>query len=172
MSTNQDDELSKNEAQRLSQLKQILDKAGVNYKIFSHPETVISAEDGVERGMGSLAEMAPTLVLETEKGFIAAIISGETRLSYKKIKKTLGLRNVSLAKPDVVLRETGAQVGTVSLVNQVFPTIVDSRLTKIDVIYGGCGIPRHTLRINPLDLIKVTQANVFDFTESKDEGQK
>ena len=168
MSTNQDDKLSQDEINRLSQLRHTLDNARANYEIFSQLETIISAEDGVERGMGNLAEMAPTLILETEKGFMAAVISGETRLSYKKIKKALGLKNVSLAKPDVVLRETGAQVGTISLVNQIFPTIVDSQLIKADAVYGGCGVPRHTLRIKTLDLIKVTQANVFDFTEPKE----
>jgi len=163
--------LSNDEEQRLSQLRQILDKAEAHYEIFSHPETIISAEDGVERGIGSLSEMAPTLILETERGFVAAIISGETRISYKKIKKALGLRNVSLARPDVVLRITGSQVGTVSLVNRVFQTIVDSQLMKANAVYGGCGVPRHTLRIAPLDLIKVTKASVFEFTEQKESQQ-
>jgi prolyl-tRNA editing enzyme YbaK/EbsC (Cys-tRNA(Pro) deacylase) len=172
MSANQDHKLSKDEAERLDRLRQILDQAAANYRIFSHSETVVSAEDGVERGMGSLAEMAPTLILETEKGYIAAIISGETRLSYKKIKKALGLKDVSLAKPDVVLRETGAQVGTVSLVNPDFPTIVDTQVTRADAVYGGCGVQRHTLRIDPIDLVNVAQARVFDFTEPKEGGQK
>jgi prolyl-tRNA editing enzyme YbaK/EbsC (Cys-tRNA(Pro) deacylase) len=59
----------------------------------------------------------------------------------------------------------------VSLVNQGIPTIVDSRLTQAPAVYGGCGVPHHTLRINPLDLIRVTEARVFDFTEAK-EGER
>jgi Cys-tRNA(Pro)/Cys-tRNA(Cys) deacylase len=172
VNADQDDKLGQGEAKRLDRLREILDEAAADYRILSHSETIVSAEDGVERGMGSFAEMAPTLILETEKGHIAAIISGETRLSYKKIKKALGLKDVSLAKPDVVLRETGAQVGTVSLINQEFPTIVDSQLIRADAVYGGCGVQRHTLRINPIDLINVTQARVFDFTEPKEGGQK
>ena len=168
MSVDQDNILNNLEVERLNQLRQILDGANVNYEILSHTETIISAEDGVARGIGNLAEMAPTLILESEKGFIAAIISGRTRLSYKKIKKMLGLKNVSLAKPDVVLRVTGAEVGTVSLVNLEFPTIIDSMLKETTNVFGGCGVPRHTLRIAPLDLILVTQAKVFDFTESKE----
>lgn len=169
MSANHVDKLDIHETERLDQLRRILDKAGANYEIFTHSETVSSAEDGVAKGIGSLAEMAPTLILKTEKGFLAAIISGGTRLSYRKIKKALDLRDVSLAQPDVVLRETGAQIGIVSLVNQQFPTIIDSRLANIHVVHGGCGILRHTLRINLQDLIKVTGANVLDFTEPKGE---
>lgn len=160
-----DDRLSSDEAERLARLRQLLDEAGAEYEVFSHPETVFTAQDGAHEGIGHLAEMAPTLILDTERGPIAAIISGESHLSYKKIKRALGLRNVSLARPDVVLQTTGAQVGTVSLVNQGIPTLVDSRLTRHAMVYGGCGVPRHTLRINPLDLIRVTQAQVFDFAE-------
>ena len=172
MKASQDDLLTENEENRLDQLKQILKNANVNYEILTHDETIISAEDGVKSGIGNLAEMAPTMILETEKGFIAAIISGRTRLSYKKIKKMLGLKNISLAKPDEVLQVTGAEVGTVSLVNLELPTIIDSLIMDATFVYGGCGVPRHTLRIGPSSLITVTQAKVFDFTESKEESSK
>jgi prolyl-tRNA editing enzyme YbaK/EbsC (Cys-tRNA(Pro) deacylase) len=36
--------------------------------------------------------MAPTLILQSEKGYLAAIIPGDRRLVYKKIKKELGLK--------------------------------------------------------------------------------
>ena len=156
-------------AESLSQLKQILDQAGANYEILTHPGAVLTAEAGVKHGMGDLAEMAPTLILETEKGYLAAIISGATRLSFKKIKKSLGLKNISLARPEIVLRETGAQVGSVSLVNPNLPTILDTRLEQFPVVFGGCGVPQHTLRISPADLIAVTRAKVFDFSEPKEE---
>ncbi len=149
----------------LERLRQILDRSGVDYEIISHPASILSAEDGVKGGMGSLAEMAPTLVLSTERGYIAAVISGETRLSYKKIKKHLGLKNIALASPEVVRAVTGAEVGSVSLVNPGLQTIIDSRVEKFQAVYGGCGLTRHTLRITPADLTRVTQAVVFDFTE-------
>lgn len=167
MNAGTDDRLCEDEEERLGRLRQLLDDTGADYEIIPHPETVVSADEGVQKGIGKLAEMAPTLILDTERGLIAAIISGETRLSYKKIKRALGLGNVSLARPDVVLQATGARVGTVSLVNPGIPTIVDARLTKQAAIYGGCGVPRHTLRINPLDLIRATKAEVFDFTEAR-----
>lgn len=159
--------LPQDEAARLASLRQLLDDAGACYELLAHAQTVASAAEGVENGIGGLAEMAPTLILETEKGMLAAVISGKTRLSYKKIKKELGLKNVSLARPEKVLQETGSAVGTVSLVNPGFPTLIDTQLTGEEFVYGGCGIPRHTLRIAPVDLIRVTQARVFDFTELK-----
>lgn len=160
--------MSANSIEKLDQLRHLLDAAGINYDISSHEETIQSAEDGVASGRGTLAETAPTLILETEQGCIAAIIRGDTRLSYKKIKKALGLKNISLAKPDVVERETGASVGSVSLVNPGLLTIVDAQLLNMPLIHGGCGISHHTLSISPADLVRATQARVFDFTEPKD----
>ena len=156
---------NRNEEERLHGLRQILGTAGARYEIFSHADTVRSAEDGVQQGIGHLDEMAPTLILETEKGLLAAILSGGTRLSYKKIKKALGLKNVALARPERVYEATGAEVGEVSLINPGFVTVIDIRLP--DVVYGGCGIPRHTLCIHREDLIRVTQASVFDLADTQ-----
>lgn len=111
--------------------------------------------------------MAPTFILQTERGYLAAIIRGDTRLSYKKIKQKLGLKNISLAAPVQVKQLTGSEVGYVALVNPDLPTIVDARVTEETMIYGGSGEPKHTLQISPQDVIMITQAQVFNFTEFK-----
>jgi prolyl-tRNA editing enzyme YbaK/EbsC (Cys-tRNA(Pro) deacylase) len=103
--------------ERLTDLTRLLDASGARYEILIHDETIASAADGLAHGVASLSELAPTLILETEKGPIAAIISGETRLSYKKVKKHLGLKNVSLATREAVKDKTGADIGYVSLIN-------------------------------------------------------
>jgi prolyl-tRNA editing enzyme YbaK/EbsC (Cys-tRNA(Pro) deacylase) len=159
--------LNQSEQDRLEQLKYSLEAARVDFKILAHDGTVKSAEEGAVRGFGDLKVMAPTFILRSEMGYLAAIISGETRLSYKKIKKELGLKNVSLATPEQVEQVTEARIGTVALVNPALRTIVDSRLMKMDIVYGGCGVPDHSLRVKVDDLIRVTQAQVFDFTELK-----
>src|SRR6266700_6755449 len=90
------------EQERLNKLRCILEVAQVKYSISVNAETVNSADDGVKQGVGQLEEMAPTFLLQSENGWICAIISGQSRLSYKKIKKQLGLKNISLAKPESV----------------------------------------------------------------------
>ncbi len=155
---------------RLARLRDFLDRSGVAYQILAHETTVVSALMGVERGFGSLDEMAPTLILKSDKGLLAAIVSGRSRLSYRKIKKELGLKDVSFASAEMVRQATGAEVGTVSLVNEGLPTIVDSRLAALPAVYGGCGVPRHTLEIGAQDLIRVTGARVFDFAAPRPEA--
>jgi prolyl-tRNA editing enzyme YbaK/EbsC (Cys-tRNA(Pro) deacylase) len=72
-----------------------------------------------------------------------------------------------LAASDVVQQLTGSEVGTVSLIQRDLPTLVDSRVAEMETIYGGCGVPNHTLAISPKDLIRVLNAQVFEFTEFK-----
>jgi Cys-tRNA(Pro)/Cys-tRNA(Cys) deacylase len=148
-------------------LKNMLDEAKICYEILSHDATIASAEEGVEKGLGDLISMAPTFILATEKGYLAAIIRGDTRISYKKIKKHFELKNISLAGADAVHKITGSVIGTISLIQPRLETIVDTRLLEMDAVYGGCGIPRFTLKINPRDLISFSKAQVFDFTELK-----
>jgi prolyl-tRNA editing enzyme YbaK/EbsC (Cys-tRNA(Pro) deacylase) len=160
-------ELASDEQERLNEIRHILDAAQAKYSILNNAVSVHSADDGVMKGVGQLEQMAPTFLIQSENGWICAVISGQSRLSYKKIKKQLGLKNLSLAKPDDVELVTGAKIGTVSLINPGLLTIVDSHLMTLDTVYGGCGAPRHTLQICVADLIAVSQAQVFDFTELK-----
>jgi len=162
--------LSDLEQARLTQLRETLNATNINYTLLAHDLSIRSAQEAVEQGFGELANMAPTFILRSETGYLAAIIRGDTRLSYKKIRQKLKLKNLRLATPDQVRQVTGLEVGHVSLLNAGVATIIDSRLTELDTIYGGCGIPCYTLKINPWDLIALTQAKVFDFTEPKDKA--
>ncbi len=159
---------SEYESERLIQLKAYLDRVGITYTILVHELNISTAQDGTETGLGTLSAMAPTFILKTETGYLAAIIRGDTRLSYKKIKRKLGLKNISLATPEEVKRLTGSEVGYVALVNPGLQTIVDRRVTEVTQIYGGSGEPKHTLQVSPQSVIMITQAQVFDFTEFKD----
>ena len=151
-------------------LCRLLDEQGVRYEILfcpSETNQLYSPEDGVRAGLGTLPEMAPAFILATKIGFMTAVIPGDRRLSYKKIKKALGLRDVSLASPDMIFELTGTRPGTVPPVNPGLPTLVDERLTAQEFVYAGCGAAQYTLKIHPPDLVRITGASVFDFTEEK-----
>ena len=155
------------EPMRLRQLRESLDAAKVKYVIHAHDLHIKSSRDGVEQGFGELAKMAPTLILRAGEDYLTAIIRADTRVSYKMIKQKLKLKDISLASPEQVFNVTGSEVGYVSLLNPGLTTIMDGRLTEMDTIFGGCGVPYYTLEINPTDLAVLVRAQVFDFTEPK-----
>jgi prolyl-tRNA editing enzyme YbaK/EbsC (Cys-tRNA(Pro) deacylase) len=72
-----------------------------------------------------------------------------------------------MADPETVSNLTGAKIGEVCLINFNLPTLVDQNVLNNINCYGGCGSPKSTLKINTQDLIRITNARVFDFTEEK-----
>jgi Cys-tRNA(Pro)/Cys-tRNA(Cys) deacylase len=158
------------EPARLDHLEEALKAANIPYAILAQDLTIRSSQEGVEQGLGELANMAPTFILRSEIGYLAAVIQGDRRLSYKRIKRELKLKNLCLASPVQVQQVTGSEIGYVSLFNAGVTTIIDSRLAEVDTIFGGCGVPRYTLKINPRDLIVLAQAHVFDFTEPREKA--
>lgn len=158
------------ESEAIRRLRSVLDATGADYVLIHHQTAVVSAEDGVAGGFGGLREMARALVLQTKAGCVVAIIGGERRIAYKKVRKALGLKDVSLAAPEQVRAVTGAEPGSVSLVNPGLETILDAGLLERERVYGGTGLPGYTLRIRTTDLVRVTGARVFDFSDPKPMG--
>lgn len=86
-------------------------------------------------------------------------------LRLAQLKETLAAAHIQYAifAQDTLIRsaQDGVGQGLGELAN-------DERVLEVETIFGGCGVPRYTLKINPRDLMAVTQARVFDFTEFKE----
>ena len=156
-----------NKNSHIVDLQNILDKNNIEYKIIIHRYNIATVEDARELFPDDIDKLAPTLILKADGNYLAAIVSGETRISIKKIKKQLLLKNVSFADPQTVKQLSGSELGQVSLVNPALKTIIDLRVLENDVVYGGCGVEKHTLKIKPEDLVRINHALVFDFSEEK-----
>ncbi|MFC4600384.1 aminoacyl-tRNA deacylase [Cohnella hongkongensis] len=86
-------------------------------------------------------ETAPTLVLKSEKGYFAMIVSGNRgRVNLDEISGVLGCGQLEMAAPKEVRQITGYTVGSVSLVVSL-PCIVDKKLFRYPFVYGGTGEP-------------------------------
>ncbi|KSV66567.1 hypothetical protein N185_32385 [Sinorhizobium sp. GW3] len=153
------------EPEALAHARQFLDEKRVRFLIHIHPEEIVTARDGVGHGFGRREQMAPSFVVRTSNGPVLAVIQGSRRLSYKKLKRLLGVKDISLASPEEVIAVTGTPVGSVSLVQVNIPVIFDTRLLEEKVIFGGCGVANATLEISPSDLIGVLDADIADISD-------
>ncbi len=145
----------------------LLKTQNIDYSLLTDDFNFETALSGANHYGLSLDETAPTLILKSKGKYYAAIISGNTRLSFKKLKKALGVKDISLADPQTVHELTGAKVGEVSLINSHINTLIDKKVLNNKYCYGGSGEPKATLRINTSDLLRITDAQVFDFTEPR-----
>lgn len=150
---------------QLEQLDKILKENNIDYSIYTDSFNVKSAQEGADLYNILLSETTPTLILKAKEKYYAAIICGNRRLSFKKLKQALKLQSISMADPQIILALTGARVGEISLINPGITTLVDIHVLENINCYGGCGVPNKTLRINTLDLIRITNAEVLDFSE-------
>jgi prolyl-tRNA editing enzyme YbaK/EbsC (Cys-tRNA(Pro) deacylase) len=143
------------------------------YELLAHEQLVRGAQDGASLLGLALYQTAPSLVLQTNKGPLVAIVPGDRRLSIKKLKKALRLKNASLAKSTVVEAVTGCQPGSVPIVNFDIPTVVDAGVLRQPWVYGGSGTWDHTLKMRPSDIVLLTDAKILDITEEREiEGRR
>lgn len=157
----------KNDDVQLSKLETLLKNENADYLIYKDTFNLTSAEEGAKHYGISLSETTPTIILKTKDQYFAAIICGNTRISFKKLKLALNVKDISMADPETVLSLTGSKVGEVSLINDGFVTLIDNNILKNRHCYGGSGISKITLRINSNDLIRITKATLLDFTEPR-----
>jgi prolyl-tRNA editing enzyme YbaK/EbsC (Cys-tRNA(Pro) deacylase) len=137
----------------MDKLLQLLTKNQVDYEIIKHNKQINTAQEGAEYFGIQIGQAAPTLILNTDKGYYSLIISGDYgRVDLHSMKELLGVQKIKLAKSEEVERVTGSTIGSVSLINIGLPTIMDRELYRFSYVYGGTGMPQTTLKISPRDI--------------------
>ncbi|MBP3041100.1 YbaK/EbsC family protein [Bacillaceae bacterium Marseille-Q3522] len=140
----------------LDHLIENLSKNKIEYEILKHGKQINTAQEGAEYFGIEIGQTAPTLILKTEKGYYALIISGDHgKVDFKTIANLLEVSLVKLAKPSEVEQVTGSKIGSVSLIHQGLPTIIDRQLYRFPFVYGGTGVANTTLKIKAVDVEKL-----------------
>ena len=147
----------------IEQLEKICE--GLDYEVYQDELLMANAEIGASHYGLELSQCTPTFILKADNNYIAVIIQGNRKLDFKKIKQYLGAKKVEMATREDILNVTGSSVGSVSLINPNLKTLIDSGVKDLEYCYGGCGVEKHTLKINPTHLIKITDAVVGDFSK-------
>lgn len=140
----------------MDRLVSILINNEVEYEIIEHSKQIDTAQEGAEYFGIEIGQTAPTLILKTEKGYYALIISGDYgRVNFEVVKEALKVQQVKLAKPAEVEQAIGCKVGCVPLINPEFPTIMVKQLDRFEFVYGGTGTPNTTLKMHPYDIARL-----------------
>ncbi len=95
---------------------------------------------------------------------VLAILPARNRVSYKKLKKLLGVKDVRLANPAEVLQYSGYPVGGVPPFNNIQRVIMDPEVLQNAKSIGGGGDPNKLLELETQDILEVLRPLVADFT--------
>lgn len=140
----------------IEELRSLLNKNDVDFEILQNEKAILTVNDAM--GIYEIDETAPTIIIKSEKGYFALLLSGDRgRIDFKQIKKILQCKNVRMASKEEVFNTIGFEAGSVPLVGHHLPCVLDQHLLNYPYVYGGVGDANFTLKINPQDLTKVNE---------------
>ena len=108
-----------------------------------------------------------SLLFKTENTFLLCLVSGNKKTSLNKLKKTLKIKDISMASADDVKNITGFTIGGVSPVGHItkLQIYIDNSLERFNYLYAAAGHPNCIFKIKFKDLQKITNGSIKEITE-------
>tara|TARA_S200000501_G_scaffold303385_1_gene291146 strand:- start:230 stop:709 length:480 start_codon:yes stop_codon:yes gene_type:complete len=154
--------------------KEAVKRAEKSLKQFDPDMTVItldkSARTAIEAASSlgcEVGAIVKSLLFKTENSFTLFLVAGDKKASLNKIKKTLNIKDVSMASADDVKNSTGYTIGGVSPVGHLnkINIFIDDSLNRFKNLYAAAGHPNCVFKTNFEDLKKITSGSVKDIIE-------
>jgi Cys-tRNA(Pro) deacylase len=148
-------------------LESYLQQAGIWHRFVAKGETVHTADAAAKTGL-DIKRVAKSLVLvDQDKQPILAIIPGDCRLSFEKLRDALRLKKVRLVPFEEAEKYSGYPPGATPMVRhkEKMRVVIDTKLTSFETIYGGGGTRTQLLEMRTTDVITLNKALVADVTE-------
>jgi len=141
-------------------------KVGAKILVFDKPTRTV--EDAEKRLGINRERIIKSMLFVDEKGVpILAIVSGDRKVSEKKLARACGASKVRVARPSVVKSLTGYEAGALPPIGHKkrIRTFIDPKVLGFEKVYGGGGAINALLEIAPQDVKRLTSAEVVDVSE-------
>ncbi|WBU54081.1 YbaK/EbsC family protein [Paracoccus sp. SCSIO 75233] len=150
----------------LARVEAALKDAGIETEIREVGDARTAADAAAAVGCG-IDQIAKSIIFRGEDSghVVLFLTAGGNRVDAEKATAIAGQK---LGKADAALirAETGFAIGGVAPLGHLseIAAYLDPRLTEFDVVWAAAGTPRHVFAISPADLIRVSAAQMADFT--------
>ena len=126
-----------------------------------------TAQDAATALVCDVGAIVKSLLFRTENTFILCLVAGDKRCSLNKLKKIKDKKDISMASPEEVKRQTGYTIGGVSPVGHLedIEIIIDNCLERFNELFAAAGHPNCVFKINYNDIQKITNGKVEDIIE-------
>lgn len=142
-----------------------LDGAGVEYELVEH-EPVASAGAEAHAVHQSPEKVSKTIVLHDGQLYVIAAIPATDRLDLGKLRDLLGsTRQLRLAsEAEIAVDFPSLEVGAVPPFGPMLPAaeVIDSALVEQPQILCPAGDHRHSVLLDPREVVRITAAKVAD----------
>ena len=156
--------LDKEPVKRVERLLKEFDQKQSVIILDTSARTALEAASSLRCEVGAIVK---SLLFRTENTFILCLVAGDRKASLNKIKKTLNIKDVSMASADEVKNVTGYTIGGVSPVGHLnkINISIDNSLERFTSLFAAAGHPNCVLKINFIDLQKITKGSIKEITE-------
>ena len=126
--------------------------------------TAIEAASSLNCEVGAIVK---SLLFKTENTYTLCLVAGDKKASLNKIKKTLNIKDASMASAEEVKEVTGFTIGGVSPIGHLnkINIYIDKSLERFAALYAAAGHPNCVFKIDFLNLQKITQGLIKEITE-------
>lgn len=151
----------------LKRVKAAIEAAGITTQIMEMDGLTKTAQQAADAAGCHLDQIAKSVIFQgLDSGqAVLFLTAGGNKVDADKASHIAG---EPLGKADAALirAQTGFAIGGVSPVGHLNPirAFADPRLSEFDVIYAAAGTPRHIFPIAPDDLLRISDAQLSDFT--------
>lgn len=150
-------------------IAEYLEARGVPFELVEHEETMSAAAEA-EATHQPQRKVAKTVVVQDEGGgYVLAIVPASDRLDIQKLRDVLGAGpSLRLATEDEMAADfPRIEVGATPPVGPMLPRaeVVDRRLVEEDRVLCAGGDHRHSVMLDPNDVVKMADAKVADICQ-------
>jgi Ala-tRNA(Pro) deacylase len=163
--------MSTTQAHGIDAVTAFLDTEGVNHEVVEHRPTFSAAAEARASG-AEPREAAKTLALRDHEAYRMAVIPATHRLDLARVRELLScsshlrLATEAELEQDFPMFDVGAMPPLGPMMPM--PEIIDVHLLYHDRIVCGGGDHKHSLRMDPRDLLRVCEPRVASICESTD----
>ena len=156
--------LDKEPVKRVEKLLKKFDQKQKIIILDNSARTAIEAASSLGCEVGAIVK---SLLFKTENFFILCLVAGDKKASLNKIKKTLNIKDVSMASADNVKKITGYTIGGVSPIGHLnkIDIFIDNSLERFTSLFAAAGHPNCVFKISFTNLQKITNGSIKDITE-------
>ena len=144
-------------------LKNFLLTRDIWHRFIEFDEPVKTVEQAARKV--DVEKIAKSIILVDSKNLpLIAILPAKSRISYKKLKTILEVKDVRLANETEVLRYSGYPVGGVPPFNNVERALLDPQVFKnTNAIVGG-GDMNKLVELRTADIVEIVKPIIADLT--------
>ena len=156
--------LDKEPVKRVEKILKEFDTTQKVIVLDSSARTALEAASSLGCEVGAIVK---SLLFRTENSFILCLVAGDKKGSLNKIKKTLDIKDASMAAADDVKNITGYTIGGVSPIGHLnkIDILIDNSLERFTSLFAAAGHPNCVFKIDFKNLQKITNGSIKEIAE-------